>query len=133
MNSDGFVSPTYHNQSQDFNAYTTTSNNGMKTTKVAESNEEEVKGYHHTSDDGRSKTTYEEKTKLKQMRENVTTVTPMDGDGYRRGQTPSSPQKFAQPVMATETRKMAFTETKVCSCYLIFRFELSLIIILFRF
>lgn len=110
--------PTYHNHSQDYNAYSTTTSTGPKSntlTKLVDASEDETKGYHMVSDDGRLKSTYEERTKLKHMQENITTATRVDG-----GDEVYKPKTQSKPVMATETRKVAYTETKVSGINLIF-------------
>ena len=75
-----------------------------------EASEDDLKGYHMSSDNGRTKTTYEERTKLKHLHENVTTATRIDGEDLFKSKGPSTASK---PVIATETRKVAYTETKV--------------------
>lgn len=113
--------PTYHNHSQDYNTYTSKSSLGPKsatTTKVVEAHEEDTKGYQSTSDDGRLKTTYEERTRLKHLKENVTTATLISGDDddnvlKSKHYGSSTPASKSVPVIATETRKVAYTETKV--------------------
>lgn len=111
--------PTYHNHSKDYNAYSSTTSSGPKsstTTKLVEANEEDTKGYHTSSNDGRVKTTFEERTNLKHMRENVTTATLIgeDGETIPYGKASTSTAGASKPVIATETRKMAYTEaTKV--------------------
>lgn len=47
---------------------------------------------------------------MKHLRENVTTATLISGDSE---DGPKSKSASSKPVMATETRKMAYTETKV--------------------
>lgn len=114
--------PTYHNHNKDYNSYTSSENVGPRggtTTKLTEANEEDTKGYQSISPDGRVRSTYEERTKLKHMKENVTTATLIgEEDGVVGGRPVGKP---SVPVMATETRKMAYTETKVSSlCWLQF-------------
>lgn len=75
-----------------------------------EASEDDTKGYHTTSEDGRARSTYEERSKMKHLRENVTTATLISGDNE---DGPKSKSASSKPVMATETRKMAYTETKV--------------------
>ncbi|KAH7641834.1 erythrocyte membrane protein band 4.1 like coracle isoform X2 [Dermatophagoides farinae] len=114
--------PTYHNHSQDYNAYSTTQQIGPKgstTTKIVEASEEDTKGYHGQSSDGLAKTIYEERTKLKHKQENITTAKMIGDSGDDAAQTSGIKPKFGAlnqpksvPVIATETRKVAYTETK---------------------
>lgn len=118
------TSPTYHNHSQDYNSYTATSSSGPKsntTTKVVEASEDEIKGYHTSSGDGRARSTYEERSKMRHLRENVTTATLIDGDQdqLKGKSSTTSVDNKSVPVIATETRKMAYTETKVCVDHLV--------------
>lgn len=80
-----------------------------------EASEDETKGYHAASDDGRRQTTYEERSKMRHLRENVTTATMISDTTEDGGKVGGGPKgaKGAVPVIATETRKMAYTETKV--------------------
>lgn len=115
--------PTYHNHSQDYNAYSTTQQIGPKgstTTKIVEASEEDTKGYHGQSSDGLAKTIYEERTKLKHKQENITTAKMIGDSGDDAAQNSGIKPKFGAlnqpksvPVIATETRKVAYTETKV--------------------
>nr|XP_027198882.1 protein 4.1 homolog isoform X2 [Dermatophagoides pteronyssinus] len=112
--------PTYQNHSQDYNAYSTTQQTGPKgstTTKIVEASEEDTKGYHTQSSDGLAKSIYEERTKLKHKQENITTATLIgdSGDDATSGVKPkfgALNQPKSVPVIATETRKVAYTETK---------------------
>lgn len=72
-----------------------------------EASEEDTKGYHSSSNDGLMKTIYEERSKLKHKQENTTTATLVSGpdDDFKANKS--------APMIATETRKVAYTETKV--------------------
>ncbi|KAI7690045.1 Band 4.1-like protein 3 [Sarcoptes scabiei] len=107
--------PTYHNHSQDYNAYSTTTTQGPKgntASKIVEASEEDTKGYQTTSNDGMTKTVYEERTKLKHKQENVTTSKLISSDNVDEKTPKYSTGSKSVPVIASETRKVAYTETK---------------------